>query len=90
MLSLNKQSCNFLTMSKIDDYMEMTYLVEIFTANQAVFVVQRLPAVMLNQLILRRNGVHILEVLTSSIKQIWATIIVESNFMILEIKFSCY
>jgi hypothetical protein len=77
-------------MSKIDDYMEMTYLVEIFTANQAVFVVQRLPAVMLNQLILRRNGVHILEVLTSSIKQIWATIIVESNFMILEIKFSCY
>jgi hypothetical protein len=70
--------------------MEMTYLVEISTANQAVLVVQRLPVMMLNQLILRRNGVHILEVLTSSIKQIWATIIVESNFMILEIKFSCY
>ena len=65
MLSLNKQSCNFLTMSKIDDYMEMTYLVEIFTANQTVFVVQRLPVVMLNQLILRRSDVHILEVLTS-------------------------
>jgi hypothetical protein len=52
-------------MSKIVDYMEMTYLVKIFTANQAVFVVQRLPVVMLYQLILRRNGVHILEGLTS-------------------------
>jgi hypothetical protein len=55
--------------------------VEILTANQAGFVVQMLPVMMLYQLILKRNRVHILEVLPRLINQlIWADVKVGAKF----------